>query len=139
MTTTTTYAAFVAAVAGITITGVTRKYTSPPASIGTADLPASLPLIPQGGDQPIVFGTGGSGNVGHTMRMDLVIVYEPVGQNTNAVNFAGCLTIMDNTTTALRALTRPVNGPWNWSMRQGIATIGNVDYWAVIVSVEGFG
>lgn len=133
----TTYASFVNAVSALTITGVTRKYTAPPQSVGTADLPCSFPLIPAGGDQPIVFGTGG--NVGHTMRMDFVIVYEPTAQNTNTANFSGTVTIMDNATTALRAMTRPTQGAYSWTMRQGIVTIGNVEYWAIIVSLEGAG
>jgi hypothetical protein len=133
----TTYASFVAAVAGLTITGVTRKYAYPPQSIGTADLPASFPLIPAGGDQPIIFNQGG--NLGHVMRMDFVIAYEPTAQSTSESNFSGCITMMDNATTALRAMTRPTQGAFSWTMRQGAVTIGNVEYWAVIVSLEGNG
>jgi len=133
----TTYASFVTAVSGLTITGVTRKYAYPPQSIGTADLPASFPLIPAGGDQPIIFNQGG--NLGHVMRMDFVIAYEPTAQNTNQPNFTNTVTMMDSATTALRAMTRPTQGAFSWTMRQGIVTIGNVEYWAVIVSLEGNG
>lgn len=133
----TTYTAFVNAVSALTVTGVVRKYTYPPPSVGTADVPCSFPMIPAGGDQVIAFGQGGQ--VGHSMRMDFVIAYEPTAQSTPESNFSGCITTMDNATTALRAMTKPVQGPFSWSMRQGIVTIGNVEYWAVIVSLEGAG
>ncbi len=131
----TTYASFVSAVAGLTITGVARKFTFPPPSTG--DIPCSFPMIPAGGDDPIIFNQGG--NLGHSMRMDFVVAYEATAQSTPDSNFNGCITMMDAATTALRAMTRPTQGAFSWTMRQGIVTIGNVEYWAVIISLEGAG
>ena len=136
----TTYAAFVTALTGLTVTGVTRRYTEPPQSLSTADMPAQYPLLPSGDDRPITHGQGSRPGDGlETLRLDLVIAYEPVAQNTNSANFTGLLTLMDNARTAIKAMTRPTRGPLTWSMRQGIATLAGVEYWALVISFEGVG
>lgn len=133
----TTFTSYVTALSGLTVSGVTRKYTSPPQSINTADLPAQWPLLPSGDAAPLVF--GGYGSPAGTYRCDLVIATEAVGQNVNSVNFAGVLTLMDALTTALKAMTRPVAGAFTWTIRQAIVTVAGNDYWALICSCEGSG
>lgn len=133
----TTYTSYVTALSGLTVVGVTRKYTSPPQSINTADLPAQWPLLPSGDVAPLVF--GGYGAPSGTYRCDLVIATEAVGQNVNSVNFVGVLTLMDALTTALKSMTRPVAGVFTWSIRQAIVTVAGNDYWSLICSCEGSG
>lgn len=136
----TTYSAFVTALTGLTITGVTRRYTQPPASLNTADLPAQYPMLPSGDERPITMGQGGMPGAGQeTQRIDLIIAYEPVAQNTNVNNFSGLLTLMDNARTAIKAMSRPTRGALSWSMRMGIATLAGVEYWVLVITFEGVG
>ncbi len=133
----TTYTAFVTALSGLTVTGVTRKYAYPPEALSTADLPASWPQVPAGDFMPITFGT--APGLSSDLRCDLIVAYEPVGQNTSSVNFAGTLTMMDNLSAALKGMSRPVQGRFAWSIRQAIITVAGLEYWALVGSCEGAG
>ena len=134
-----TFTSFVAAVAGITITGVTAK-TSPPVKLDTAELPCSYPLLPTGGDTTLVFGNGSKvGGNQPNYACEMVYVFEAVGQSRQPENFSGCLTLMDSVVTASRALTRPTDGPMSYTLRLGIVSVAGNDYWAVVQSWEGVG
>jgi len=135
-----TYSTFIAAIAGITVSGVTRKYTEPPASINTADLPCSFPMLPSGEMQTIVFGNGATvGGQLPTWTCDMVYAFEPVGQGTQAQNFGGLVTLMDAVVTASQALTRPTAGPMTFSLRAGIVSVAGNDYWSIIETWTGVG
>lgn len=134
----TTYTAFVTALSGLVVTGVTRRYTAPPASVSTADLPAQYPMLPTGDERPLTFAQGGMpGNV--LMRCDLVIAFEPIAQGTHTSNFSGLLTLMDNARTAIAGMTRPTDGPITCTFRMGIVTIAGGEYWALVIGFEGAG
>src|SRR3990172_10499159 len=96
----TTYAAFVDSLRDTVVTGITRRYEEPPASVTTADLPASWPMLPIG-NEPMLTGGGTAGGWAELI-CDLVIAVEPLAQGTQAQNYALMITIMDNLSTALR-------------------------------------
>ncbi len=130
-----TYANAVAGVSGLTISGVSSvgKLTAPPASVNV--LPCSFPSVPTGGNGPVtVQGEGGW----RTWKVDLVVLYEAVGQSTLPANFAGTLALMDAVDNALCGLTQG-RAKLMWTIRLDIYPVGNVEYWAVVASVEGRG
>jgi hypothetical protein len=131
-----TLRAFVDALEAIVVTGVTRRYTSgPPESVDTADLPAQFVQLPQLSDQPFNFGNHGGWP---TFRADIVIAYEPVAQNTNAVNFDGTVDMVDSLTSAIRALSiTAALAALSWTSRQTTVEIAGTSYWAVVTTVEG--
>ena len=134
MTAITTYAAFTTALAGLTVTGVTRKFTEPPESSGTADLPASWPGLPRGDEHPITFTSEGGWS---TCVCDLVIAVEAVGQNTQSANYASTMTIIDALSTALRGTTIG-RTKLLWTISANVQVIvAGTPYWAVVATVAG--
>lgn len=130
----TSYATFTSGLAALSVTGVKRKFTEPPASIGTGDLPAQWPGLPSGDEPQMTFGGGGGWPV---LRADLVIAIEPVGQNTQSANYAATVAAMDNLSAALRSASI---GRSNlvWSITSNVqVVVSDVTYWAVIATVEG--
>lgn len=138
---TATYSTFIAAIDGMTVSGVVRKFTEPPASINTADLPCSFPMLPSGGDAVITFGNGAAVGGGQLPNFvcDMVYAYEAMGQGTQGQNFAGIVTLMDAIVTASRALTRPTAGPMTFSLRVAPVNVSGNDYWAIIETWSGWG
>lgn len=135
----TTYATYVANLGDLSITGVNRAYDEPPKALNTADLPASWVQLPEGEEGPLTFQTHGGWPI---LRADLVVALEAVGQERQAQNFSDTVTMMDSMSTALRGVTVGSTlgkGPINWTMRQAIIPVADVDYWAVVASVEGYG
>lgn len=133
----TTITAFTTALAGLTIAGVNRKYTEPPASL--SDLPASFPKRIEIAGEPMTFGYHGGWP---TLRSDLVIAVTPTAQGTQAANYTLIQTLMDAADTALRAAVGVLGkGPLTYSIRGGdtIVNVAGTDYWAVIISVEAHG
>lgn len=133
----TTYSSFVNALEALTVTGVTTKLTSSaPRALNGADLPVQWVAAPSGGESAITAGTEGGWP---TLRADLIIAYEAVGQDTGPANFVATVTMMDNVATTLRAATTLCGGPLTWETKIAIVTVAGVAYWAVITSVEGSG
>ena len=129
-----TLAAYVADLAALTVTGVTRKYGAPPVQINTADLPCMYPRLPQLADNPIT-ACGQGGWPIHTA--ELVIMVEPLGQNLQPTNFAAVLTLIDNLQAALQA-DRPTTGKRTWQIRQEIVEHKpDTLHWAIIATVTG--
>lgn len=131
----TTYAAFVSAVAGLTITGVKRKYTSPPGVIGDADLPVSYPRIRSMNNDTVTIGGTSGLDRG---AMDLVVVVQKEDVNTNAANFAATVAMVDAINTAMVAAIETI-GIDRWEIREEDVTIGQSDCWALVVTVEASG
>jgi hypothetical protein len=135
MTAITSYATFTTALAALTVTGVTRKLDAPPASLGTADLPAMWPGLPRGEEPPMTFQAGGGWPA---MFCDLVIALEPVGQNTQSANYAATVEMLDNLSTALRGATSIGRATLRWSITANVQVdVSGTPYWAVIASIEG--
>jgi hypothetical protein len=133
MSTPTTYASFSAALAALTVTGVTRKFTYPPPSLATADLPASWPGLPSGNEPMMTFQTAGGWPA---LTCDLVVALEPTAQNTQSANYAATVAMMDNLSTALRSGTIG-RGPMTWTITANVQIqVADVTYWAVIATIE---
>jgi len=128
----TTYAAFVNALEALSLTGVRRSYTNgPPASVNV--LPASWVQFPSG-EEPLM----AKGINWPLMRAELVVAYEAVAQGRQPDNFDGTVAMMDVVVAAIRAMTLGRRQP-TYDIRVGIVSMGDVDYWAVIATVESEG
>ena len=132
----TTITNFVTALGDITITGVTSKLNEPPRKLTTADLPAQWVQVPNLAREPATFES--QGKLWDTHRAQLVVAFEPVGQNTQAANWAGVLTLMDSVWAAISAASI-VQGRLQYTIAQGIVTVAEAAYWAVVVEVEAHG
>lgn len=127
-----TNAAFISAIAGLSVTGVTAAKTSPPNAVNTADLPLSFPTLPNGERREAITScVAGS----KARRMGFVILLEPVGQNTNAVNYGLLGAQMDNLETALDALT--ATNFLEYEMRAVIMPFGAAEFWAIEAEIVG--
>jgi len=131
----TTYSSFTSGLAALSVTGVERKYTHPPTALSTADLPAMWPGLPSGDEPHMTFQAGGGWP---QLTCDLIIAVEPVGQNTQSVNYSNMITAMDNLSTALRGASIGRSTlTWNITGNVQIAVAGTT-YWAVIATVSGY-
>lgn len=131
----TTYTSFIAALSGLTVTGVTRSYGEPPQQVNTADLPIMFTRLPAGDEAPI---TGQSNGGWPTLRADLVVLVEPYHQNKSSLNYAKALTLMDAMSVALRA-SDLAEGPTRWSIETRLDGVGDVPYWMIIANVQTTG
>lgn len=134
----TTYAAFVAGLTGLTVTGVKRKYAAPPNQpLTTGDMPALYPGLPRG-EGTLATLTGGTDLA--TATCDLIVVIQPVTQRGNDRNYAAALTLMDNLHMALSGAVLSL-GLDSWSIRvEEIWHDGTeAGYWAVIATVTASG
>lgn len=130
------YTDFATALGSMTVTGVTKKVTSPPTQINTAQLPMLYVRLPTGANTVAVL----SGGMGLKQAgCEVVILVEPILQSTAPVNFALCLSLMDALEAALTTLV--ADGDINeWSIRQDVeATSESTAYWALIATVQGSG
>ena len=138
----TTFASLVTSISGLTITSVTRTYTSTPESLGKADLPAQFIRLP-------------SGNVGYapadcdeteiTRTIELVVCIEPVALETASQNFDDTVEMMDYMQSAVStwAYLPAQNGV---AITYSISTsgdapvyVGDTAYWAVIATIAARG
>ena len=128
-----TYTEYAAMLAGLDVTGVTKRYTSPPTQLSTAQLPAQWPRLPSGETQ-IATLTGGAGLP--SLSCDLVIAVEVVAQNTQPANYAKALGIIDALQAALatEALDNVVD---SWQMRLETDVLGDTLYWVIVATVTG--
>ncbi len=132
-----TNAAFLSAIQGLTITGVTRHYDEPPASLSTADLPAAFPLMPSGalGEKALsCFAQNKTRSIG------FVICLEAVGQGTQPQNYGLIAARMDNLETALDALEKSQGGTLanflEYEMGAEIFEVAGNAYWAIVATVN---
>ena len=130
----TSYATYTAGLAALSVTGVTKKFTEPPGSIGTADLPAMWPGLPRGEEPAMTFQTSGGWP---TLTCELIIAVEAVNQGTQAQNYALVVSILDNLSTALRTanlgrylLTWTVNA-------NATVEVSGTSYWAIVCTIAG--
>jgi hypothetical protein len=74
--------------------------------------------------------------------IELVVLVEPIGQNTTPLNHSAVVDLMDNISSAIRAETvgNLGIGALSWTLRMTSNEIlGDNQYWAVIATVEGAG
>ena len=129
----TSYATFIAAVAALNITGVTRAYTEPPSRISAADMPLSFPRLPSGTHAIVTL--DGYSDAWPTLRCELVILIHPMQLETDDVKFADTLTYMDNATATLRNASL-ASAPVRWEIRSETVFISSSLYHAVIIEIE---
>ena len=133
----TTYSAFVNGLEALVVTGVTTCLaSSAPLGLNSVDLPVQWVAAPRGSDSAITMKAEGGWP---TLKADLIIAYEAAGQDTGPANFVGTVTLMDNLSTALRGATTLCGGPLHWEIKVAMVSVAQVNYWAVIASVEGSG
>lgn len=130
-----TYAGFVADLATLSVTGVTRVYDHPPAQLNTADLPSLYVRLPTGENQSVTL-TALRGL--RQATCEVVIAVEPVRQNQNEPNFETCIGLLDALEDAIvaNALTWGVD---QWSMRVEVDFVGDTAYWLIVATVQGSG
>lgn len=135
----TTYASFVAAIAVLDVSGVERQYTHPPLALNTADLPASWVQLPSGKEDRLTLVYEGGWP---TFLVQFVVALEAVAQDRQSANFTTAVAMMDTISDALRALG-PIEicrgGLVTWTMKVAITTVAGIDFWAVVVDIEGRG
>lgn len=131
------YADFVGALGGMTVTGVTKKMTSPPRQVNTAQLPLLFPRLPRGESGAVTF-TGAEGV--RRVACDVVILIEAVGQSTMPTNFALALTLMDNLDAALATLATTNQNVDDWVIRQDAEALADgTQFWVLVATVRGVG
>lgn len=135
--TATTYSAFVNSLEALVVSGVTRRLSSSsPQSLNSVDLPTQWVAAPSGNESAITSGAEGGWS---SLKADLIIAYEAVGQDTGPANFVATVTMLDSVTTALRGATAICLGPLRWDVKVAIVSVAGNTYWAIIASVEGSG
>ena len=127
----TTYATLVSYLGALTITGVTRKFTYPPTSLATADLPAMFPQLPRGEEAAMTFQANGGWPA---MTCDLVVALEPAAQETQSANFSAAVAMLDKVSAALRGADVG-KAPLSWRIEQTGVTVAGINYWAVVAHV----
>ena len=131
----TTYRSFVDALEALSVTGVERQYTQGPplGASGVTDCPAQYVRYPSASEAVTTFGAHGGWP---TLRAELVILIEPVGQKDAYNNFDDTVDMMDNLTSALQGASCICKSKMWWAMRQTIDTVAGQQYWAVVATVE---
>lgn len=126
-----TNAEFIATMQALTVTGVSKYYDEPPASVDLSNGYAAFPLMPNGTRENLF---SSCINQAKTRRMFYVVVLFPTGQSTQAAKYSVLGTVMDNLETALDGLT------YNF-VKYSLETTGNYplgtsQYWAVVADVQ---
>ena len=135
MATLPTNAAWLAALRALEITGVTRHYDYPPASVSVTDLPCAFPLLQTSGRGARV---STCVDQSKTRAISFVVVIEPVAQDTQANNYDKLAAAMDNLETALDTLAPTTVNFVEYSIdASGDYRIGGTSYWALIASITG--
>ena len=138
----TSYNDFVNNLGDIVVSGIQRRFDGPPASVATADLYCSFPRAVEGEEAPVTTQASGGWP---TFRVQLVIILVPIAQDTSPLNHAKVVDMIDNISTALRGVTPSDTlhlgrGPISWTtVLSSNEVVGDVQYWALVTTVEGHG
>ncbi len=132
----TSYATFLSAVQALTVTGVSRHYDEPPASLDLSGGPCAFPLMPGGAREDLQFSCV---DMGKTKTIGYVIAVEAAGQGTQAQNYGQLAALMDNLETALDTL---VTGGTFTFITYSITTntdntVSGNEYWQIIATIQG--
>lgn len=116
------------------IEGVGLRLPAFPQQVNTATLPMSYPRLPTVNQAVVTLGNR-PGLL--AMTLELVIILEAVGQNTNAANYTLALSVMDGAIAALQELA--LGGVVNsWDIVLNIEEYGtNKPFWTLVVRVTG--
>jgi hypothetical protein len=139
----TAYEDFLDSLGKLSVEGVARVFRAPPLSLETADLPAQYPQANIGQIADEGYHTVRTAGGWPHMYGQLIIVLEPVGQNTQIENHKAAIQMADNVLTAFRSIrvsTGVGRGGWNWLIELvNNHTVGERVYWAIIGTLEGYG
>ena len=128
-----TYASFVSALSGLSVTGVTRKVSQPPRQVNTAELPLQYTQLPTGEEESRSRDHPGGWL---TITCEVVVLLEPILQSTQTLNYAATVAMMDNLSAALRA-TDFARSRNRWTIRGSLVNLGNdTVYWGVVARVS---
>ena len=131
----TTIAAYVSAIAGLSVSGVNRQYDYKPISVQTADLPASFVELPEAGrDDTYATTCDGSGK---TRTVELVVLLEAVNQSNPEPNYDATVAMMDALETALDGYRTSSDLLIDYGVTSGGRGLGDAFYWAAIANVTG--
>jgi hypothetical protein len=132
-----TNAAFLTAVQGLTVTGVTRHYDEPPRQIHTAELPVAFPMMPAGGLGEKLLSCF---DTNKTRRIQFVVCLEAVGQGTQPQNYGLLAAAMDNLETALDGLEKSQGGTLanfiEYEISAEIFEVAGNTYWAIVADLS---
>ena len=93
----TSYADFITNLGDLEIDGVSYQLDEPPTMLN--DLPAQWVQFPRGDESALTFRSHGGWP---TLSSQLIVAYQAVGQGSQAENFSGTVTLMDNIVAVLR-------------------------------------
>lgn len=131
----TTNAQWLAAIQAMTVTGVTQRFTYPPASLNTADLPASWPQ-PFGVSRPQIVSS--CNDLNKTRTCTYYIAIEPIPQSTQSANYEAVIAMVDNLETALNTLETAGTMEFiNYEIRSIVVRVAETDYWALEAVLTG--
>lgn len=128
-----TISEFVAGLSDLSVAGVRRKYSQPPAVVNTGDMPLMYPRLPEGSGGTNTFSYSGTLRY---MVCELVIVVQSLRLDSNAVNMRVTLELMDNLHTALTSVASDLCID-RWSL-SGQADQANADTynWLIVARIE---
>lgn len=133
----TTLAEFITAVAGVSVAGVNRQYTYPPAALNSGDLPATYVTPPNGGRGGAFFAF--DMYTDKRRSCDFVCAVEPVGQGTQQANFEAMIAMADAMEAGLDATIDAIGIRVDYTMETGTVDIAGLSYWAVIARITAHG
>ena len=128
----TTITAFSNALADLTITGVTRKSRSKPASIQASEMPFQYVEYPEASSEPL-----SSCRDRDTYTLDLVILLNPTNQDRPETNHSNMLTMVDYMKTAIKTLHNSLNMIIRFDIVGGGRPLGEMYYYALTATVTG--
>lgn len=127
---------FVQTLGALSVAGVKKAYTAPPAQLATANLPALYPRIPASLASTVPVLSGNSTGL-RQMTAELVVVVEPLGQNTAPANFERTAALIDALHTTLETLAGTDETVDGWAMRLTAEEVGDGAYWMLVATVNG--
>lgn len=128
-----TYSAFLAALAALVVTGVTKRFTEPPAQLNSAQLPAQYVALPDGNANVATL-TGSIDTLAVTAELRIAI--EPLGQNTQNANWTKTVALLDATQAALVGAVDTLSLD-EWRIGVKVESIGDAAYWVIVATVTG--
>ena len=131
-----TLATFTAALGALSVTGVKKAYTAPPAQLATANLPALYPRIPASLATTIPVLAGGGVDL-RRLTAEIVIVVEPLGQSTAPANFERTVGLIDALHDALAVAAETDESIDGWALRLTAEEVGDNAYWMLVATVNG--
>lgn len=74
---------------------------------------------------------------GNTRSIELVVCIEPVDLDNPSPNYSATVAMMDEMETAIKTGDGSMMALLDFSLAAGSERVGEIDYWAVVASIEG--